>query len=67
MIISQNIFAFILKIYYIFIVDSGIIIKNGAFMKIKINKAVVIIICVFLLHGDSSKENSRMAVFYNYK
>ena len=31
-------------------------------MKIKINKAVVIIICVFLLHGDS-KENSRMAVF----
>ena len=24
-------------------------------MKIKINKAVVIIICVFLLHGDSSK------------
>ena len=36
-------------------------------MKIKkINKAVVIIICVFLLHGDSSK-NSRMAVFYNYK
>ena len=32
-------------------------------MKIKINKAVVIIICVFLLHGDSSKENSRMAVF----
>ena len=62
MIISQNIFAFILKIYYIFIVDFGII-KNGAFMKIKINKAVVIIICVFLLHGDSSKENSRMAVF----
>ena len=32
-------------------------------MKIKINKAVVIIICVFLLHGDNDKENSRMAVF----
>ena len=27
-------------------------------MKIKINKAVVIIICVFLLHGDSSKKTA---------
>ena len=62
MIISQNIFAFILKIYYIFIVDFGIIIKWSLYEN-KINKAVVIIICVFLLHGDSSKENSRMAVF----
>lgn len=53
---------FILTIYYILIVYFDKI-KNGAFMKIKINKAVVIIICVFLLHGDSSKENSRMAVF----
>ena len=36
-------------------------------MKIKINKAVVIIICVFLLHGDSSKETAEWLFFYNYK
>ena len=39
-------------------------------MKIKINKAVVIIICVFLLHGDSSiavKKTAEWLFFYNYK
>ena len=33
-------------------------------MKIKINKAVVIIICVFLLHGDSSKEKTAEWLFF---
>ena len=36
-------------------------------MKIKINKAVVIIICVFYYMAIAVKENNRMAVFYNYK
>ena len=36
-------------------------------MKIKINKAVVIIICVFLLHGDSIKKTAEWLFFYNYK
>ena len=35
-------------------------------MKIKINKAVVIIICVFYYMAIAVKK-SRMAVFYNYK
>ena len=33
-------------------------------MKIKINKAVVIIIFVFLLHGDSSKEKQPNGCFF---
>ena len=33
-------------------------------MKIKINKAVVIIICVFLLHGDSSKKKTAEWLFF---
>ena len=64
MIISQNIFAFILKIYYIFIVDFGIIIKWSLYEN-KINKAVVIII--FFYMAIVVKKTAEWLFFYNYK